>query len=174
MTKAPDKKSDTGRLDLEITRVVDAPRALMWEAWTKPEHIKRWFTPAPWTTPDCRIDLRPGGEFYTLMRGPDGAEHSNHGCYLEVVPQERLVFTDTLLAGWRPAAIPYPHGPCGLCFTAIITFEDLGGGTKYTARALHKDDADREKHEEMGFNQGWNAATDQLVELANALKGSLK
>ena len=166
MAKRSEQKADTGRLDLTITRIVDAPRALMWDAWTKPEHIKRWFTPAPWTTPDCRIDLRPGGEFYTLMRGPDGTDHPNYGCFLEIVPQERLVFTDTLQAGWRPSPTPF--------FTAIVTFEDRKGGTKYTARALHKDDADRAKHEEMGFDQGWNAALDQLVALVKTMKGKAK
>jgi uncharacterized protein YndB with AHSA1/START domain len=174
MTKASERKTETGQLDLTITRVVDVPRALIWEAWTTPEHLKRWWTPAPWTTPECRIDLRPGGEFYTLMRGPDGAEHAVNGCFLDIVPQERIVFTDVLLAGWRPAATPYPHGPCGPCFTAIVTFEDLNGATKYTARALHKDDADREKHREMGFELGWNAALDQLVDLLKTMGGETK
>jgi uncharacterized protein YndB with AHSA1/START domain len=169
MVPMSDDKATEGRLDLEISRIIDAPRALIWEAWTKPEHLKRWWTPAPWTTPECRVDLRPGGEFYTLMRGPDGSEHAVNGCYLDLLPHERIVFTDVLQAGWRPA--PMTSGPCGPYFTAIIAFEDHEGGTSYTARALHKDDADRAKHEEMGFNEGWNAALDQLVELVKSMKG---
>jgi uncharacterized protein YndB with AHSA1/START domain len=154
-----DENPGAGPLDLMITRIVDAPRALIWDAWTSPEHLMRWWAPKPWTTPECRIDLRPGGEFYTFMRGPDGAEQDIGGCYLEIVPQERIVFTDTLLAGWRPSASPF------LSFTAIIALEDHGAGTKFTARVLHKDEADRARHEEMGFNQGWNTALDQLIEI---------
>jgi uncharacterized protein YndB with AHSA1/START domain len=169
MAKSSEKKASTDHLDLTLTRVVDVPRALMWDAWTKPEHLKRWFTPAPWTTPDCRIDLRPGGEFYTQMRGPDGEEHAVNGCYLEIIPEQRLIFTDTLLAGWRPAPMPFP-----LAFTAIISFEDHMKGTKYTARVLHKDEGDRDKHAEMGFDHGWNAALDQLVELVKGMTGKVK
>jgi uncharacterized protein YndB with AHSA1/START domain len=165
MTETSDKKTDAGPLDLMIARIVDAPRALIWEAWTTPEHLMRWWAPKPWTTPECRIDLRPGGEFYTLMRGPDGAEHGIGGCYLEIVTRERIVFTDTLLAGWRPAASPF------LSFTAIITLEDHQGGTKYTARVLHKTEEDRAKHEEMGFHDGWNTAIDQLIEIVKAMQG---
>ena len=172
MAKRSEKEADTGRLDLTITRIVDAPRALIWEAWTKPEHLKRWWTPAPWTTPECRVDLRPGGEFYTLMRGPDGSEHAVNGCYLDITPCERIVFTDVLQTGWRPAAMS--SGPCGPYFTAIISFEEHEGGTRYTARALHKDDADRAKHEEMGFDQGWNTALDQLVALVETMKCKAK
>lgn len=151
--------------DLVISRVIDAPAILVWRAWTRPEHIVRWFTPPPWTTPECRIDLRPGGHFCTVMRGPDGAEHASCGVYLEVEAPRRLVFTDALEPGWRPAASPF--------FTAILTFEALAeGGTRYTARLLHKDAADREKHEAMGFHEGWGIATDQLAALVAALKAA--
>src|SRR5690242_2821697 len=91
-------------LDLVLERVVDVPRELVWSAWTTPEHIKKWFTPAPWTTIACEIDLRPGGAFRTTMRSPEGEEFPNVGCYLEVVPNERLVWTNALGPGFRPAA----------------------------------------------------------------------
>src|SRR5689334_4833915 len=76
------------KLDLVLERTIDVPRERVWAAWTKPEHIKKWFTPAPWKTVDCEIDLRPGGIFRTVMRSPEGDEHSNAGCYLEIVPNE--------------------------------------------------------------------------------------
>ena len=142
-------------LDLVLERVVDVPPELVWIAWTKPEHLKKWFTPAPWTVTACEIDLRPGGIFSTTMRSPEGQEFPNVGCYLEVVPQKRLVFTDALLPGYRPAQNPF--------MTAIIAIEPHGSGTRYTATALHHDAAARKKHEEMGFHQGWGAALDQLV-----------
>lgn len=155
-------KSD-GRLDLVLTRVVDVPRPLIWKAWTQPEHLKKWFAPVPWTIVDCEIDLRPGGIFRFVMRSPEGQEFPNVGCYLEVVKHERIVWTDALGPGYRPSTKPF--------FTAILTLEDAAGGTRYTARALHKDDADRQKHADMGFDKGWSQVLDQLVEFAKRLKG---
>jgi uncharacterized protein YndB with AHSA1/START domain len=151
--------------ELVLLRVVPVPRALIWKAWTEPEHLKKWFCPLPWKAVECEIDLRPGGIFRTLMRGPNGEEHATSGCYIEVVRPARLVWTLALEAGFRPAADPF------LLFTAILTFEDEAGGTRYTARALHKDAADAMKHAEMGFEKGWGAALDQLVGIAGELKG---
>jgi uncharacterized protein YndB with AHSA1/START domain len=150
-----------GELDLVLTRVVKVPRRLMWKAWTEPEHLKKWFTPAPWRTVDCELDLRPGGVFRSVMRSPEGQDFNNIGCFLEVVKHEKLVFTDTLLPGYRPAPKPF--------FTAIVTFEEHDGGTRYTARALHKDGADRQRHADMGFEQGWGKAFDQLIEVTKEL-----
>ena len=86
---------------LRLERVVDVPRELVWAAWTKPEHIKKWFTPAPWKTVDCEIDLRPGGKFSTVMESPEGQRMPNTGCYLEIVENEKLVFTGALAPGYR-------------------------------------------------------------------------
>ena len=91
------------RLDLVLERIVDVPTELVWIAWTTPEHIKRWFTPAPWTTVDCEIDLRPGGIFRTVMRSPEGQEFPNVGCYLEVIENKKLVWTNALGPGYRPS-----------------------------------------------------------------------
>jgi uncharacterized protein YndB with AHSA1/START domain len=151
-----------GHLDLVLTRVVNVPRRLVWKAWTEPKHLMKWFTPAPWTTIDCEIDLRPGGIFRTVMRSPEGQEFPNVGCYLEVVKHDRLVWTDALGPGYRPSAKAF--------FTAILTLEDHAGGTRYTACALHKDDADRQKHADMGFEHGWGKALDQLVAIADQLE----
>ena len=76
------------KLDLVLERVIDVPRELVWKAWTQPEHLKKWFTPVPWQTMECEIDLRPGGIFRTLMRGPEGQQFDNSGCYLEIVTNE--------------------------------------------------------------------------------------
>jgi uncharacterized protein YndB with AHSA1/START domain len=143
------------KLDLILERVVDVPRELVWAAWTKPEHIVHWFAPKPWTTTDCEIDLRPGGIIRFTMRSPEGKDFPNVGCILEVVPQERLVWTDALLPGYRPSAKPF--------FTAIIALEKEGKGTRYTATAIHRDEAGRKQHEEMGFYEGWGQCLDQLV-----------
>lgn len=144
------------KLDLKLERFVDVPRRLVWEAWTTPAHIKHWFVPKPWTITDCEVDLRPGGMFRSVMRSPEGQEFPNLGCYLEVVPEERLIWTDALLPGYRPSEKPF--------FTAFLLLEEENGGTRYTALALHRDEAGRKKHEEMGFEQGWGTVLDQLVE----------
>jgi uncharacterized protein YndB with AHSA1/START domain len=94
-------------LDLVLERDIDVPRDLVWAAWTVPEHLMKWFVPSPWTMADCVIDLRPGGIFRTVMRSPEGTEYPSDGCFLEVVPEQRLVFTDALLPGYRPAAEPF-------------------------------------------------------------------
>src|SRR5258705_2960462 len=108
------------KLDLVLERVVDVPRELVWAVWTKPEHIKQWFTPAPWTTVDCEIDLRPGGAFRTVMRSPEGEDFANVGCYLEIDPGRKLVWTDALDAGFPPSAT---DSPLSLPFTAPIPLE---------------------------------------------------
>jgi uncharacterized protein YndB with AHSA1/START domain len=117
-----------------------------------------WFVPKPWSLADCEVDLRPGGAFNTVMRSPEGESFPNIGCFLEVVDERRLVFTDTLSAGYRPSANPF--------FTAVVTMEPDGSGTRYVARAIHGTVENRKRHEEMGFHEGWGAALDQLVAYA--------
>jgi uncharacterized protein YndB with AHSA1/START domain len=154
------------KLDLVLERVVDVRPDLVWLAWTQPEHVKRWFTPAPWTTVQCEIDLRPGGVFYTVMRSPEGQEFPNTGCYLEIVPNRRLVWTDALQGGYRPAD---PNPSAGFRLTAMVLLEPQGTGTKYTAIAMHSDEEAVRKHEAMGFHEGWGRALDQLVAHAMSL-----
>lgn len=143
------------KLDLMIERVIDVPPHLVWRAWTEPEQLMPWFCPKPWSVVHCEIDLRAGGIFATTMRSPEGAEFPNVGCVLEVVPERRLVFTDAMLPGFRPAAEPF--------MTGIVLIDPHGAGTLYRAIARHKDEASREKHEAMGFTVGWNTALDQLI-----------
>lgn len=158
------------KLDLVLERIVDVPPELVWKAWTTPEYLEKWFTPAPWTTIDCEIDLRPGGIFRTTMQSPEGEKFPNVGCYLEVIKNEKLVWTDALIAGYRPAS--QPSDCLGQFFTAMIILEPHGTGTKYTAIALHSSEESRKKHEEMGFHDGWGKVLEQLVELAKS--GAIK
>jgi uncharacterized protein YndB with AHSA1/START domain len=152
------------KLDLLLERVVDVPPNLVWAAWITPEYVKQWFTPAPWQTVHCEIDLRPGGTFRTVMRSPEGQEVPNVGCYLEVIENKKLVWTVALKPGYRPQSA---HG-CTL-FTAVILLEPHGAGTKYTAIAIHGDEESAKKHAEMGFHDGWGKALDQLVVLAKKM-----
>jgi uncharacterized protein YndB with AHSA1/START domain len=143
--------------DLVLTRIIDAPRETVFKAWTDPKLLKQWFAPAPWTTPVVETDVRAGGASLIVMRGPDGNEFPNRGVYLEVVKNERLVFTDAFSKAWEPSAKPF--------MTVVLTFEDAGGKTKYTARVKHWNQADREAHEKMGFHQGWALCAEQLAGL---------
>jgi uncharacterized protein YndB with AHSA1/START domain len=147
--------------ELVLTRLIDVPREKLYRCWTEPKLVIQWFTPPPWTTASAEMDVRPGGSSIVVMRGPDGTEMANPGVYLEVVPNEKLVFTDAYTSAWRPSEKPF--------MTAIITFEDEDGQTRYTARVLHWSVEDRETHEKMGFHAGWGVATDQLAVLAATL-----
>jgi len=144
--------------ELVLTRLINAPREKVYRCWTEPQLMKQWFAPLPWTTPHVEVDVRPGGANVIVMRGPDGKDMPNRGIYLEVVPNERLVFTDAFVKAWEPSEKPF--------MTVILTFEDEGGKTRYTARVRHWTVADKEAHEKMGFHQGWGICTDQLEALA--------
>jgi uncharacterized protein YndB with AHSA1/START domain len=147
-------------LDLLLERVVPVRPELVWRAWTTPELIRQWFTPSPWTTPEAEIELRPGGKFRTVMESPEGERADNTGCVLEVVPNERLVWTAAMDPGFRPKGdLP------DLVFTAVISMAPEGDGTRYSALVMHNDAAAAKAHDEMGFHDGWGAALDQLVEL---------
>ena len=146
---------------LVISRVLNAPREKLYRAWTTPELITQWFTPPPWKTVKAVMDVRAGGSSCITMQSPEGQEFPNPGIYLEVVPNERLVVTDAYTEAWQPSHKPF--------MTVILTFEDEGGKTRYTARVLHWTAADREAHEQMGFHQGWGTATDQLEALAQKI-----
>ncbi len=165
MTAPLQFKCDPKR-DLLLERVVDVPCERVWAAWTTPEHLMKWFTPKPWQTVDCEIDLRPGGIFRTTMRSPEGQEFPNSGCYLEVTPLRRLIFTSVLLPGYRPSK---PSAD-DLSFTAVVTLEPQGKtSTKYSALAIHADATDSKRHADMGFQEGWGKALDQLVDVARTM-----
>lgn len=147
--------------DLILTRIIDAPREKVFRAWTEPSLLKQWFAPAPFTTPTVETDVKPGGTSLIVMKGPDGKEFPNRGVYLEVVKNERLVFTDAFSKAWDPSDKPF--------MTVVLTFEDLAGKSLYTARVRHWSVPDREIHEKMGFHQGWPMCTEQLAALVLTL-----
>jgi uncharacterized protein YndB with AHSA1/START domain len=149
--------------ELSLTRLIDAPRANVYRAWTEPALLRQWFAPRPYSTPVAELDVRPGGRIMIVMQGPDGTEMPCPGVYLEVVPGRRLVTTDAFVNAWEPSAKPF--------MTLIVTLEDEEGGrkTRYTARVLHWNAEDREAHEKMGFHEGWGRCADQLAEVARSL-----
>jgi uncharacterized protein YndB with AHSA1/START domain len=151
-------------LDLVIERTIAVAPDRVWAAWTEPELLMQWFTPAPWKTVAAELDLRPGGSCVTTMESPEGGRYPNAGCYLQVEPNRLLVFTSVMTGDFRPATPANGAGDLG--FTARIELEPTAdGGTRYRAIAMHADEAGCKQHAEMGFAEGWNAALDQLVAL---------
>jgi len=152
-------------LDLVFERFIEAPTRLVWDALTKPEHLKEWYMPKPWgRVSRTEMDVRPGGIFSIDIAMSDGQEFPNLGCFLEVVPMERLVWTSMLFPGYRPAVFD------DIPITAIITMESAGTGTRYVFTALHRDEADFEKNKATGWQQGTEIALDQLVAHVKSMK----
>jgi uncharacterized protein YndB with AHSA1/START domain len=146
------------KLDIVFERFVDAPTQLVWEALTRPEHLKAWYMPKAWgAVSACEMDVRPGGIFRIDIATANGQAVPNLGCFLEVVPLERLVWTSMLFPGYRPAVFD------DVPITAIITMEAVGAGTRYVFTALHRDEADCAKDKESGWQQGTEIALDQFV-----------
>ena len=150
------------KVELVLQREIAAPREKLYRCWTEPELLKKWFAPRPYTTPEAVLDVRAGGSSYVVMSDPQGNDMPMHGVYLEVIPNQKLVFTDAYSKAWEPSEKAF--------MTVVLTFEDLGGGkTRYTARVRHWSEADREAHEKMGFHEGWGQCADQLAALAASL-----
>ncbi|MFN0029713.1 MAG: SRPBCC family protein [Acidimicrobiales bacterium] len=150
-------------LDLVLERNIAVPPERVWAAWTQPELLMQWFTPAPWKTVACELDLRPGGRCNTTMESPEGERYPNNGCYLEVEPNRLLVFTSVMAEGFRP--VSPTNGAEDLPFTGRIEIAPAPGGSRYRAIAIHADRGGRDRHDAMGFQDGWGAALDQLVVL---------
>lgn len=153
--------TDTADRTLVLTRLIDASPENVFRCWSEPELIRQWFSPKPWTTPKVDTDFRPGGSSMVTMADEHGVEYPNPGQFLEIVPNKKIVFTDAYVGDWVPAEKPF--------FTAVLTFENEGGKTRYTATALHWTREDKEVHEKMGFYDGWGVTTSQLEELARTL-----
>jgi uncharacterized protein YndB with AHSA1/START domain len=155
------------KLDFAIERFIDAPARLVWEALTRPEHLKEWYMPRGWgRVARAEMDVRPGGIFSIDIAGEDGREFPNLGCFLDVVPMERLVWTSMLFPGYRPAVFD------DIPITAIVTMEAVGTGTRYVFTALHRNEADFENNKTSGWQQGTEIAVDQLVAHVMSLKQS--
>jgi len=142
--------------ELVIERVFDAPRELVWKAWTEPERVMRWWGPKGYTSPAAEIDLRVGGKYLWCMRSPEGQDLWSTGVYREIVPFERLVCTNSF-ADEHGNVVPASHygiaADLPLQMVATVTFEDLGGKTKLTLRHEMRE----------GAGQGWSESFDKLA-----------
>jgi len=149
--------------EIVISRVFNAPRELVFKAWTEPDHLKRWWAPKGCTTPVCRVDLRPGGVFHYCMRLPEGREIWGLGIYREIVEPERIVYTDSFADADGKPVLPSYYGmsashPSETLVT--VTFAELAGKTKLTL--VHSIALSVE--ERGGAEQGWNQMLDRLAE----------
>ncbi len=141
------KRADARRPEFRTSRTFDAPRNLVFEAWTKAEHLSRWFTPRPLTTSMCEVDFRPGGVFRLVMRTPDGVEFPMDARFGEIVVPERIVFTGKI------------HG--GNDVETTVIFSDVGGKTTIAVHQTYAFESDATR----GAPQGWAATLDQLGEV---------
>ncbi|MEV4712339.1 SRPBCC domain-containing protein [Micromonospora sp. NPDC049374] len=150
-------------LDLTVERVIRAPRATVWRAWTDRSRLARWWVPAPALCRVDRLDVRPGGGFVTRL-SDDGGEFVPHmdATFLVVDEYERIVFTNAVDSAWRPAS------PVPVAMTAEVALNDHPHGTDYRVIVRHGDPAARARHEELGFADGWGSVTAQLAEFAES------
>lgn len=139
--------------ELTLSRVFDAPRELVFDVWTDPKHLARWWGPELFTTPVCRVDARPGGELYIVMRGPDGQEYPMKGIYQEVRRPERLSFTNQAMDG---------SGVLLLEGTTTVDFAAQGGKTRVTVHTVMRAKAPQAGFALAGMEPGWNQTLDRL------------
>jgi uncharacterized protein YndB with AHSA1/START domain len=151
------------KLDLTIQRLIRAPRDALWRAWTEPRLLEQWWVPAPALSRVDRLEVRPGGGFVTQM-SEDGRTFFPHtnSVFLLVEPEHRLVFTNAVDSDWRPAA------PAPVLMTAEIVFGQHAEGTDYRAIVRHGDPKDRDRHEALGFFDGWGSVTEALAALVES------
>lgn len=150
----------TARHELVVERLMDAPVAALWTAYT--DHLNEWFCPPPWRAEVQEMDLRAGGRSAIAMYGPDGEVMPNEGVYLEVIPERLIVFTDAFTHGWNPAG-PFMVGS--------FEFEPRGDQTLYRGRARHWSAEAKAQHEAMGFAEGWGKVAEQWEAVAQRIAG---
>ncbi|GAA11037.1 SRPBCC domain-containing protein [Gordonia alkanivorans] len=150
-------------LDLTLHRIIRAPRQRIWDAWTQPEQFAKWWTPSPTITRVDRLEPRPGGALVTQM-SDDGTTFVPHmdAAFLVAEPNERLVFTNAIDSSWRPAV------PAPVPMTAEITLTDHADGTEYNVVVRHGNPSDRNRHDNLGFYDGWGSVTAALAELVES------
>lgn len=134
----------TTRPEFVTSRTFDAPLRLVWEAWTKAEHVARWFTPMPLTTGDCEVDFRPGGVFRVVMRMPDGTPHEMQAKYGRIVEHELIEFAGKI--------------PDGNVIETTVKFSETGGKTTLAVRQVYSFESNATR----GAPLGWKATLDQL------------
>jgi uncharacterized protein YndB with AHSA1/START domain len=149
--------------ELVLARLMDVTPEQLFKAWTTPERFPEWFCPKPWRAEVAKMELKPGGAWNTTMYGPDGEVFENPGVYLEVVPNQKIVFSDAFTEGWVPVED-------GGMMTCVLTFERRPDGkTLYLARCGHPSVEKLKQHEQMGFHDGWGIVAEQCEAVARTM-----
>jgi len=156
----------TSKHELTIVRTFDAPRHLVWNAWTQPELVMQWWGPGPFTSPVCKIDLRVGGKYLYCMRGPDGKDYWNGGTYREIVPEEKLVYVDAFSdenGNWLdPVTYGFdPNFPKENFVT--VTFEEIGDQTKVTILYVADSELVLDAMRKAQMPEGWESSLEKLA-----------
>ena len=155
-SSAATKSAESAQPELTITRVLDAPRDLVFQVWTRPEHLVRWWGPSGFTLPQCKMDLRPGGAFHYIMRSGEGTDHRLRGVFREINPPERLVLT----WAWEDE-----NGNLGHETLVTVTMTEQGAKTKLTLhQAVFESVTSRDAH-----NQGWTGSLERLAAYVESL-----
>ena len=149
-------------LELVIGRIMDAPRHAVWRCWTEANLLKQWHCPKPWSVAEADFDLRPGGRFNTVFAGPDGERMENKGVWLEIVPEERLTFTDFYTEGFVPQGEGF--------MTGFVELSDTPDGkTRFVWGARHRNAETVQRHLEMGMLDGWGICAAQPEDVARSI-----
>lgn len=164
MIGEPESTQRSARDRLVIARIFDAPRELVWKAWTEPEHFMKWWGPKDYTCPFCEVDFRVGGKYLYCMRSPEGKDYWATGIYREIIPMERIVFTDCF-ADEKGNVVPGTHYGMSPDFPVemlvIVTFESRDGKTKMTLKHLGVPAGPDSE----GTQQGWSESFEKLAEI---------
>jgi uncharacterized protein YndB with AHSA1/START domain len=155
MTASPSVAVQSSERTVVITRVFDAPRELVWKAWTEPSHMAQWWGPKDFTNPVCELDVRPGGALRIVMRAPDGAEYPMKGVFLEILEPERLVFTNIAVD---------TDGNHLLEGLTNVTFAEHGGKTKLTLQTRAVALVAHAIAYLAGMEAGWTQSLERLAE----------
>lgn len=153
--------------DLVLDRLLKAPPHLVWRCWTDPQLFCQWYCPKPWYVSEAVLEMRAGGRFFMVMNGPEGQRFPIEGSFLEVVPERKIVFTDLMGPDFAPFDIP--DTSTGPSFTAVLTFEPEGRGTRHRSVARHRSAKDAAENKDSGFEAGWGICADQLDALSASL-----
>lgn len=145
--------STSGEREVVITRVINAPRSLVFEAWTESKHVAQWWGPTGFTNTICEMDVRPGGVWRFIMHGPNGVDYKNKIVYMEVVETERLVYSHGGDEGDEAGQ-----------FHVTVTFAEQDGKTQLTMRMLFESSEERDKTVDFGAIRGGNQTLDRLEE----------
>lgn len=154
--------------EITITRVFEAPRELVFRAFSEPEQVRQWWGPTGWTIPICTIDFRPGGEWHYCIRSAEGIEHCATAVYHKIVPPQEIVFSDAMVDAQGQVIESLPKK------RTTVLFEDLGEKTQMTVHVQAASPTDLEQLLAMGFKQGFNQALNNLEEHLRQVQQGVK